>query len=56
VSVKDKAIQRGVDWLRTNQRVSGRWFTRSLNTDRAHYITNAGTAFSVLALTSCADK
>jgi squalene-hopene/tetraprenyl-beta-curcumene cyclase len=56
VPAKDKAIQRGIAWLQTNQRASGRWFTRSLNTDRAHYITNAGTAFAVLALTACADK
>jgi squalene-hopene/tetraprenyl-beta-curcumene cyclase len=56
VSAKDEAIQRGVRWLRTNQRASGRWFTRSLNTDRAHYITNAGTAFAVLALTACAEE
>jgi squalene-hopene/tetraprenyl-beta-curcumene cyclase len=53
---KDEAIQRGVRWLNTNQRASGRWFTRSLNTDGAHYITNAGTAFAVLALTACTDK
>jgi squalene-hopene/tetraprenyl-beta-curcumene cyclase len=56
VPAKDDAIERGVRWLRTNQRQSGRWFTRSLNTDRAHYITNAGTAFAVLALTACAEK
>jgi squalene-hopene/tetraprenyl-beta-curcumene cyclase len=55
-SAKDDAIQRGVRWLRTNQRASGRWFTRSLNTDRAHYITNAGTAFAVLALSVCAEN
>jgi squalene-hopene/tetraprenyl-beta-curcumene cyclase len=46
-------IQKGVKWLQTNQRASGRWFTKSLNTNRAHYITNAGTAFAVLALRSC---
>jgi squalene-hopene/tetraprenyl-beta-curcumene cyclase len=56
ISAKSDAIQRGVRWLHTNQRASGRWFTRSLNTDRAHYITNAGTAFAVLALTACAEK
>jgi squalene-hopene/tetraprenyl-beta-curcumene cyclase len=56
VSATDEPIQGGVRWLHTNQRVSGRWFTRSLNTDRAHYITNAGTAFAVLALTACAEK
>lgn len=56
MSAKDKAMERGVRWLQTNQRISGRWFTRSLNTDRAHYITNAGTAFAVLALTTCTEK
>jgi len=56
VSAKDEVIERGVRWLRTHQRASGRWFTRSLNTDRAHYITNAGTAFAVLALTACAER
>ncbi|HEY7327170.1 MAG TPA: prenyltransferase/squalene oxidase repeat-containing protein [Gemmataceae bacterium] len=56
MSGKEDPIQRGVHWLRTNQRQSGRWFTRSLNTDGAHYISNAGTAFAVLALTACAEK
>lgn len=50
---KDEPIQRGVSWLKKNQRESGRWFTRSLNTDRHHYITNAGTSFAVLALKAC---
>jgi squalene-hopene/tetraprenyl-beta-curcumene cyclase len=50
--------RRGVNWLKTNQRTSGRWFTRSLNADRAHYISHAGTAFAVMALRACdvADK
>jgi squalene-hopene/tetraprenyl-beta-curcumene cyclase len=43
-------IKAAVTWLKANQRESGRWFTRSLNNDKAHYITNAGTAFCVLAL------
>jgi squalene-hopene/tetraprenyl-beta-curcumene cyclase len=46
----DPCVQRGLDWLRNNQRASGRWFTRSLNNDRDHYITDAGTAFAVMAL------
>jgi squalene-hopene/tetraprenyl-beta-curcumene cyclase len=49
----NEQIKKGVAWLRTNQRESGRWFTRSLNNDKAHYITNAGTSFAVLALHSC---
>ncbi len=49
----DESIRRGVQWLRSNQRESGRWFTRSLNTDRTNLITNAGTSFAVLALEAC---
>jgi squalene-hopene/tetraprenyl-beta-curcumene cyclase len=44
---------KGVKWLLANQRESGRWFTRSLSNDKAHYITNAGSAFAVLALAAC---
>lgn len=51
----DPAIVRGVRWLKSNQRVSGRWWTRSLNTDKAHYISHAGTAYAVMALARCAD-
>jgi squalene-hopene/tetraprenyl-beta-curcumene cyclase len=50
---KHEAVQRGVKWLQTNQRESGRWFTYSLNSDKTHYITNAGTSFAVLALKAC---
>jgi squalene-hopene/tetraprenyl-beta-curcumene cyclase len=53
VAADDPAIRRGVAWLRANQRASGRWFTRSLNNDKHHYITNAGTAYAVLALQAC---
>jgi squalene-hopene/tetraprenyl-beta-curcumene cyclase len=53
VPATEEAVRRGVRWLKSNQRASGRWFTRSLNADRAHYISNAGTAFAVLALTAC---
>jgi squalene-hopene/tetraprenyl-beta-curcumene cyclase len=53
VPASEQSIQRGADWLRANQRASGRWFTRSVNADRAHYISNAGTALAVLALKAC---
>ena len=53
VPATDPAIRRGVAWLLSNQRASGRWFTRSVNNDRHHYITHAGTAFAVLALQEC---
>jgi squalene-hopene/tetraprenyl-beta-curcumene cyclase len=45
-----EAVQRGLKWLKTNQRASGRWFTASLNEESRHYITHAGTAFAVMAL------
>jgi squalene-hopene/tetraprenyl-beta-curcumene cyclase len=53
VAISDKPIERGVAWLKANQRESGRWFTRSLNRDSRHYISNAGTAFAILALKAC---
>ncbi len=52
----DAEIVNAVKWLKANQRASGRWFTRSLNTDKAHYISNAGTAFAVLALLAAGEK
>jgi squalene-hopene/tetraprenyl-beta-curcumene cyclase len=53
VPATDQALQRGVVWLLSHQRASGRWFTRSLNDDKEHYISHAGSAFAVLALRAC---
>ncbi|TXT21564.1 MAG: putative squalene-hopene cyclase [Planctomycetota bacterium] len=53
VPATDARIQKGVAWLTTNQRASGRWWTRSLNTDAWHFITYSGTAFPLLALQMC---
>lgn len=50
------AVANGVKWMKANQRASGRWYTRSLNNDKAHYIANAGTAFCVLALSEAGEK
>jgi len=49
----DRRIQSGVEWLRANQRKSGRWWTRSLNTDNWQFITYSGTAYPLLALSLC---
>lgn len=46
----DPALQKALNWLATNQRESGRWWTRSLNTDKFHYITYSGTCYPLLAL------
>ena len=53
VPTKDARLQKGVKWLLANQRESGRWWTRSLNTDKYHYITYSGTAYPLLALMKC---
>lgn len=55
VATADAAIQRGVKWLKSNQRESGRWYTRSLFKDNHHFISHAGTAMAVMALKSCED-
>jgi squalene-hopene/tetraprenyl-beta-curcumene cyclase len=53
VSASDERIQKGLTWLKANQRESGRWWTRSLNTDSWHFITYSGTAYPLLALQHC---
>lgn len=50
VPASDPRLQRGLQWLERNQRESGRWWTRSLNTDRGHFVTYSGTAYPLLAL------
>lgn len=56
MSSSQEALRRGVQWLKTHQRESGRWFTRSLNRDSMHYITHAGTAMAIMALSTCDDS
>ena len=54
VSADDARIKKGVDWLLVNQRKSGRWWTRSLNsTSRFHFISYSGSAYASLALAKC---
>src|SRR5262249_48220693 len=58
VQTTDPRIARGVQWLKKNQRVSGRWFTPTPAQDpteggvgtRDLYIQNMGTVFALLAL------
>ena len=54
-AASDAAIQKGLGWLKSNQRESGRWWTRSLNTDSWHFITYSGTAYPLLALQMCQE-
>ncbi len=53
IPASDPRIQKAVTWIKSNQRASGRWWTKSLNTDSWHFITYSGTAFPVLALSLC---
>src|SRR5262245_24558107 len=53
LAANDPRIQKGTQWLLANQRASGRWWTRSLNTEKWHFITYSGTAFPLLALSLC---
>jgi len=56
VSAADPRLQNAVKWLKTNQRESGRWWTKSLNTSsRFHYISYSGTAYAALALAKCGE-
>ena len=50
VNAQDERIVRGTDWLLANQRESGRWWTRSLNTDNYHFMTYSATAYALVAL------
>lgn len=56
VAADHPAIVRGVAWLKSHQRASGRWFTRSLNKDNEHFISHAGSAYAVMALSLCEPK
>ncbi|MCS7046076.1 MAG: hypothetical protein NZO58_06945, partial [Gemmataceae bacterium] len=49
------ALQRGIAWLKSNQRESGRWFARSLFKDNKHYLSHAATAFAIMALAECGE-
>ena len=53
VPARHAALQRGAHWLASNQRASGRWFTRSLNGVKQHFVSDTGTSFAVLALKAC---
>ena len=55
LTASDPRVQRGLTWLKSNQRESGRWFTPSQAWHKRHLISNAGTAYAVLALFACGE-
>ncbi len=55
IPATDERIQRGVTWLKINQRVSGRWWMKSLYRDTYHYSTYISTAQALRALALCGE-
>ena len=53
IPVSDERIQRGLTWLKREQRVSGRWWMHSLYRGSYHYITYIATAQALKALALC---
>lgn len=59
VSADDPSLVRAIEWLKSNQRESGRWFVRSLKIRERpskHYISHAGTTFAIMALVECGEQ
>jgi len=55
VPVNDKHIQRGIEWLKINQRESGRWWMKSMYKDSYHFTTYMGTTQAMKALAICGE-
>ena len=55
IPAEDERLQRGIKWIRSNQRESGKWFTKSPVNDAGNLISNVGSAYVVLALQSCGE-
>jgi squalene-hopene/tetraprenyl-beta-curcumene cyclase len=55
IPAEQDPMRRAVGWLKSNQRESGRWFTKSLSIDDQHFVTHVGTAYAVMALDACGE-
>ena len=55
VPATDSRIQKGIAWLKLNQRASGRWWMKSLFRDTYHYSTYISTAQALRALAICGE-
>lgn len=53
IPATDPRIRRGLDWLKREQRVSGRWWMHSLYRGNYHYITYIATTQALKALALC---
>lgn len=55
IQASDERIQRGIAWLKREQRVSGRWWMHSLYRGNYHYITYIATCQALKALAMCGE-
>jgi squalene-hopene/tetraprenyl-beta-curcumene cyclase len=55
VPAADPRIQRGLAWLKTNQRVTGRWWMKSLYRGNYNFTTYISTAQALRALALCGE-
>lgn len=55
VPTNDPRLKKGVEWIKSNQRESGKWFTRSPVVYADNRLSTAGTAYIILALQACGE-
>jgi len=55
VPADDPQVRKGIGWLKANQRVTGRWWMKSLFRDTVHYSTYISTAVALRALALCGE-
>ena len=51
----DERLRPTLDWLKTHQRESGRWFVPSFTARPNHVLSNSATAWAVVALAECGE-
>ena len=55
VSADDPRVRRGIAWLKSHQRASGRWFTPTYSRRTLNLPSNSGTGYAILALEACGE-
>ena len=55
VPADDPRLRKGTSWIKSHQRESGKWFTRSPVVFAENLISNTGSAYVILALQACGE-
>jgi squalene-hopene/tetraprenyl-beta-curcumene cyclase len=55
VPADDPRLRKGTSWIKSPQRESGKWFTRSPVVFAENLISNTGSAYVILALQACGE-